>query len=126
MDGYDEIRFSGKKKPRDEADCEELSIVIAGYEERGVNFSLQSCGHCEAILTLSGHPSRYVSDVDPFYNGAFVAEALPLAEDPDQPNAIRTATALNNYLKWVYGRLRYIQLISKDKDLIYLYKLFVD
>ena len=96
-----------EKKPRDEADCEELSIVIAGYEEHGINFSLQSCGHCEAILTLSGHPSRYVSDVDPFYNGAFVAEALPLAEDPDQPNAIRTATALNNYLKWVYERLRY-------------------
>jgi 2,3-bisphosphoglycerate-independent phosphoglycerate mutase len=52
-----------------------------------------------------GNPSRYVSDVDPFYNGAFVARALPLEEDPDQENAERTAVALNDYLTWTCQRL---------------------
>jgi 2,3-bisphosphoglycerate-independent phosphoglycerate mutase len=94
-----------EKKYHDEVDCEELSKEIAAYETGGIHFSLQSCGHCEAILILSGHPSRYVSDVDPFYNGAFVAKALPLDEDSDQTNALRTSTALNNYLKWAHGVL---------------------
>ena len=92
--------------PRDEADCQELSASIATYESRGIHFSLQSCDRCEAILTLSGNPSRYLSDVDPFYNGALVAHALPLAEDLDQENAERTATALNEYLHWAHQRLQ--------------------
>lgn len=90
-----------EKRPQDEDDCEKLCTAIAEYDNQGVGFTLQSCGRCEAILTLSGNPSRYISDVDPFYNGAFVAQALPLAEDVDQENAQRTATALNRYLHWV-------------------------
>jgi 2,3-bisphosphoglycerate-independent phosphoglycerate mutase len=88
-----------EKNSRDEVDCEELSKVIAEYEVSGIHFSLQYYGHCEAILILSGSPSRYVSDIDPLYNGAFAARSLPLAEDSDQINATRTATALNDYLK---------------------------
>jgi 2,3-bisphosphoglycerate-independent phosphoglycerate mutase len=94
-----------EKRPQDEDDCEQLSATIAAHENQGVAFTLQSCGRCEAILTLSGTPSRFISDVDPFYNGAFVARALPLAEDPDQENAERTASALNQYLYWVHRSL---------------------
>jgi 2,3-bisphosphoglycerate-independent phosphoglycerate mutase len=90
-----------ERRPQDEADCEALCAQIATYENRGIQFALPSCGRCEAILTLSGNPSRFISDVDPFYNGAFVARALPLAEDADQENAKRTADALNKYLRWV-------------------------
>jgi 2,3-bisphosphoglycerate-independent phosphoglycerate mutase len=90
-----------EKRPQDEEDCEQLCAAIATYENWGVHLTLQSCGRCEAILTLSGNPSRFISDVDPFYNGAFVAQALPLAEDPDQGNAERTTKALNQYLHWV-------------------------
>ncbi len=90
-----------EKRPQDEDDCAQLCAAIAAYETLGVGFSLQSCGRCEAVLILSGHPSRSISDVDPFYNGAFVARALPLAEDVAQDNAERTATALNQYLLWV-------------------------
>src|SRR5262245_56014701 len=68
-----------EKNSRDEADCEELSKVIAEYEDGGIHFSLQYSGHCEAILMLSGNPSRYVSDVDPLSNGAFASHPLPLA-----------------------------------------------
>jgi 2,3-bisphosphoglycerate-independent phosphoglycerate mutase len=46
-----------------------------------------------------------VSDVDPFYNGAAVARAVPLEEGPDQHNAQRTASAVNEYLSWVHQRL---------------------
>lgn len=94
-----------EKRSQDEDDCEQLSAALAEYENQGVSFTLQSCGRYEAILTLSGQPSRYISDVDPFYNGAFVARALPLAEDPDQENAERTADALNQYLHWARRRL---------------------
>ena len=90
---------------QDESDCARLCAAVASYEAEGIHFLLQSCGPCEAILTLTGNPSRYVSDVDPFYNGALVASAVPLAEDPDQENAVRTATALNSYLHWVYDQL---------------------
>lgn len=93
-------------RPRDEDDCQTLSMAIATYETHGIRFSLQSCGRCEAILTLSGDVSRYVSDVDPFYNGAYVARAVPLAEAPEQERAARTAAAVNEYLAWVFHRLR--------------------
>jgi 2,3-bisphosphoglycerate-independent phosphoglycerate mutase len=93
------------RRARAETDCEKLCDALTNYEAEGINFSLRSCGHCEAILTLTGNPSRYVSDVDPFYNGALVASALPLEEAPDQENAERTATAVNAYLRWVYERL---------------------
>ena len=85
------------------------------YESCGIEFFLQSCGRCEAILTLSGNPSRSVSDVDPFYNGAFVARALPLEEDPQPENAERTATALNAYLTWVQQRLEQHPLNRRRK-----------
>jgi 2,3-bisphosphoglycerate-independent phosphoglycerate mutase len=39
-------------------------------------------------------------------DGAVVARALPLEEDPDQENAQRTAAALNKYLQWVHRCLR--------------------
>ena len=94
-----------ERRSQDEEDCEKLCAAIAEYDNQGVGFLLQSCGRCEAILTLSGNPSRYISDVDPFYNGAFVARSLPLAEDAAQENAQRTATALNRYLHWVRHRL---------------------
>ncbi|MGE0823186.1 MAG: alkaline phosphatase family protein [Candidatus Binatia bacterium] len=91
---------------RNEADCEQLCTAVATYESHGISFSLRSCGHCEAIVMLTGNPSRDISDVDPFYNGAFVAAALSLAEAEDQENADRTAAALNAYLRWVYRRLK--------------------
>lgn len=94
-----------ERRQQDEDECRELCAELAEYEACGIRFSLQSCSHCEAILTLSGNPSRYVSDVDPFYNGALVARALPLEEDPDQENARRTAAALNDYLNWAHQRL---------------------
>ena len=89
------------KRAQDVEDCEKLCAAIAHYENFGVQFTLQSCGRCEGILTLSGNPSRFISDVDPFYSGTFIARAVPLAEDPDQENAERTAAALNAYLYWV-------------------------
>ena len=95
-----------QRQVQDEYDCRALSAAIAEYEARGIRFALQECGRYEAILTLTGNPSRYLSDVDPFYNGAAVARALPLEEDPDQDNAQRTATALNEYLSWVHQRLQ--------------------
>ncbi|MBI3246702.1 MAG: 2,3-bisphosphoglycerate-independent phosphoglycerate mutase [Deltaproteobacteria bacterium] len=94
-----------ERRLQDEDDCEELTQDLAVYESRGIRFVLRSCGRCEAILTLTGNPSRFVSDVDPFYNGAWVAHALPLEEDADQENAERTADALHNYLTWAYRRL---------------------
>ncbi|MEW6298926.1 MAG: alkaline phosphatase family protein [Thermodesulfobacteriota bacterium] len=93
-------------RPRDENDCRALGMEVATYETHGIRFSLQPCGRCEAILTLSGDVSRYVSDVDPFYNGAYVARALPLEEAPQQESAARTAAALNEYLAWACLRLR--------------------
>jgi 2,3-bisphosphoglycerate-independent phosphoglycerate mutase len=105
-----------ERRPRDEEDCRELCAELANYESRGIRFFLQSCGCCEAILTLFGNPSRYVSDVDPFYNGAFVARALPLEEDPDQENAERTAAALNDYLSWARRRLSRHPLNQKRQE----------
>jgi len=104
-----------ENQEQDEEDCRELCVAIETYEANGIHFSLQSCGRCEALLTLSGNPSRYVSDVDPFYNGALVARALPLEEDPRQENAERTAAALNDYLLWARRRLWRHPLNSKRK-----------
>lgn len=106
-----------EQRAEDEEHCAELCRALAGYESHGIRFSLQSCGRCEAILTLSGHPSRFVSDVDPFYNGALVTRALPLEEDPEQDNAQRTADALHAYLTWVHRQLRVHPLNHKRQAL---------
>jgi 2,3-bisphosphoglycerate-independent phosphoglycerate mutase len=105
-----------ERRPQDEEDCRELCAELAEYESCGIRFFLQSCNRCEAILTLFGNPSRYVSDVDPFYNGAFVARPLPLEEDPDQENAGRTAAALNDYLSWAHRRLNRHPLNRKRQE----------
>ena len=94
-----------KRQARDEAECARLCAAIAAYETHGLQFGLASCGRCEAILTLRGHPSRDITDVDPFYNNAYVAQAQPLAESPHPQQAARTADALNAYLGWAHCQL---------------------
>ena len=84
-----------KRQARDEEECARLCAAIAAYETHGLQFALTSCGRCEAILTVRGHPSRDISDVDPFYNNTCVAQAQALAESPHPHNARRTADALN-------------------------------
>ena len=94
-----------KRQAQDEEECVRLCAVIAAYETHGLQFALTSCGRGEAILTLRGHPSRDITDVDPFYNGAYVVQAQPLAESSHPQDAKRTAAALNAYLSWVYLQL---------------------
>ena len=89
----------------DEQDCARLCAALAPYETHGLQFGLTSCGRCEAILTLTGSPSRDITDVDPFYTYASVARAHPLAESSHPQNAKRTAGALNAYLGWVHQQL---------------------
>jgi len=46
-----------------------------------------------------------------------VARSLPLAEDPDQENAERTAAALNEYLQWVHQRLHHHRINQQRQAL---------
>ncbi len=94
-----------KRQAKDEEACVRLCAALNSYETHGLQFALTSCGRCEAILTLRGQPSRDITDVDPFYNNAYVARAQPLAESLHPQNAERTADALNAYLGWVYHQL---------------------
>lgn len=94
-----------KRQTQDEEECARLCTAIAAYETHGLQFALTSCGRCEAILTLRGHPSRDITDVDPFYDNAYVARAQPLAESPRPQSAARTAAALNAYLSWAHDQL---------------------
>ncbi len=94
-----------KRQAQDEEECARLCVAIAAYETHGLQFALTSCGRCEAILTLRGHPSRDITDVDPFYNDAYVARAQPLAESRHPQAAARTAAALNAYLSWAHHQL---------------------
>lgn len=94
-----------KRQTQDEEECARLCAAIDSYETQGMQFALTSCGRCEAILTLSGQPSRDITDVDPFYNNAYVVRPQPLAESLHSQNAKRTAAALNAYLSWVHYQL---------------------
>ena len=94
-----------KRQAQDEEVCDRLCAAIATYETHGLQFVLTSCGRCEAILTLHGHPSRDITDVDPFYNNAYAARAQPLAESRHPQAAARTAAALNAYLSWAHHQL---------------------
>lgn len=101
----------------DEDDCAQLARSIADFQAYGVAFRLTSCGGGEAVLTLtsaaddhltapgSESVSRHISDVDPLYDGAYVALVQPLAEATAAQAAQRTAAALNAYLGWVYRQL---------------------
>lgn len=93
----------------DVADCRALTAAIGAYRSGSLRFDPRDCGRCEAILTLSGSPSRFVSDTDPYHDGAIVPAAQPLVEAGpdtlDRANARRTARALNDYLVWVHRRL---------------------
>lgn len=100
---------------KDEYGCQVLSAAITEYETQGIRFRLQECGRCEAVLSLTGDASRYISDVDPFYNGAAVAQSLPLEEALDHDNALRTATALNEYLSWAHQVLG-VHPLNRDRQ----------
>lgn len=93
----------------DAADCRALVDAIGTYVDGSLRFTLRDIGRCEAILSLSGSPSHFISETDPFYDGALVPEAQPLAEAGpsglDRGNARRTAKALNDYLLWAHRRL---------------------
>ncbi len=94
-----------KRRAQDEEACVRLCAAIDSHETHGLQFALASCGRCEAMLTLSGHPSRDITDVDPFYDNTYVVRAQPLAESLHPQNAARTADALNAWLGWVYHQL---------------------
>ncbi len=92
-------------RDREDQHCEALVADIRGYRTDDKVFSLEYCGNCEAILTITGEVSRDVTDVDPFYNGHYAARAFPLATSKTPDRAARTAGALNRYLEWTYWQL---------------------
>ena len=89
-----------------EAACVPLANAIADYTTGDFRFRYLYSGKGDGILYISGPVSFRITDTDPLALGLPVLRSL--ARDPaaDDPAAVATAAALNEYLAWVHHTLR--------------------
>ncbi|MFQ5896249.1 MAG: alkaline phosphatase family protein [Nitrospinota bacterium] len=88
-----------------EEECEPLARAIARWAGWGYEFRYHYTGQGDGLLFVEGGASPYITDTDPFRDGAPVIAPQPTAEAADPEGARRTAEALGAYLRWARGEL---------------------
>ena len=86
--------------------CASLAAAIGQYESGGLRFRYTYSGRGDGILFIAGGASFAVTDTDPLALGLPVLRVHPRAEAAQDPEAQRTADALNDYLTWAHSTLR--------------------
>ncbi len=91
----------------DEIDA--LYAAADHYEKDGITIRLHKTGGMFSVLTMHGDVSPYITDSNPMVDGRFVSAVRPLATHRDDPDAIRTAKVLTDYISWAYHRLSAVE-----------------
>lgn len=100
---------------REEA-CRSLAEAIAEYEVQGLRFEYRYSSGGDGALFVRGGASHEITDTDPLALDLPVLRTRARAEATDQPAADRTATAVNDYLRWAHHRLAEHPLAGADGD----------
>ena len=88
-----------------EEECRRLAATIAKHEIDGLTFRYVYAGSGDGNLFVSGGASFQITDTDPLGLDLPVLRAQPRLEASESPAAIRSADALNQYLRWSHSQL---------------------
>ncbi len=93
-----------KPRIRDE-EAHVLQVDVAHFSAEGLEFRFRPTRGVEGILQISGGASPAMGDTNPIHEGLPILKACPLEEAGEDDVAARTSRALNEYVRWTYGRL---------------------
>jgi len=96
--GRDDIEGTGEEIAR-------LLQTISDFENENIRFRLHQTRRNDAILVLSGEVTPFISDSDPIIKGQPMGKIVPLSDNPEPKEAVRTARALNSYLSYCHRKL---------------------
>jgi 2,3-bisphosphoglycerate-independent phosphoglycerate mutase len=82
----------------EDRDTNRLYSALSPYETEDIRFELYQTRANDAVLSLKGPVSPFISDSDPMVVGRPMAHVWPLAGNGEPDKAARTARALNQYL----------------------------
>jgi len=85
--------------------CRTLQKEIRFFQKGNIEIEFIPTKAIEGILILRGEVSADITDSNPIYEGRPLMEILPIEGTVDSAGALRTAKALNGYLKWCYKTL---------------------
>jgi len=99
--------FVDKRKPElSESEVSQLIHAVCKCEKQGVYIRFIQTGGIFGIITLSGDVSPDITDSDPFRDGRPLIAVTPLSESRKAVASGNAASALREYLIWVYNRLK--------------------
>jgi 2,3-bisphosphoglycerate-independent phosphoglycerate mutase len=78
---------------------QQLVKAVSHYQYQGFEFNVVYTKKHFGVLKITGDVSDRITDSDPFYTNLPVIAVQPL---DNTPSAAKTATALNEYLRWTY------------------------
>ncbi len=82
-----------------------LQKAIRIFEAEGIQIEFVSTKGIEGILILRGGASAQITDSNPIYENRTLMEVAPLAGSEQDKKAVKTANALNKYLRWCFETL---------------------
>jgi 2,3-bisphosphoglycerate-independent phosphoglycerate mutase len=89
----------------DRRTCQILQEEIRTFHKDGVEMEFVPTKGIGGILILRGDVSANITDSNPIYEGRPLMEVTPLEGKEEEKCAVKTASVLNNYLKWCYHTL---------------------
>lgn len=97
------------------AEINELRQCLPQTTINGLRFDWEQSYDCHGVLKITGDTvSSQISDSDPFYDNSYVMKVEPY--ESDTIASIRTADAVNIYLKTVYESLKSSSVNVKRKQ----------
>ncbi len=99
------LRIVQRMMPGSEEDFEPLAAAIARKTFCGIDVELVYTGDSEGVLCLRGEVSDDITDCDPLGNDLPVIKAQPMEQAAEPEVAARTASAVNEYLRWAHAVL---------------------
>ena len=86
----------------DQKTCRIFQQAIKTFADKDIQIEFVPTKGIEGILVLRGEVSAKITDSNPIYEERPLMEVTPLKDFEKDNTAVRTASALNAYLRWAY------------------------
>ena len=89
----------------DDTTCQILQEAIKTYAHDDIEIEFIPTRGIQGILVLRGKVSAAITDSNPIYEERPLMEVTPFEDRKEEKGAVKTAAALNRYLRWCYQQL---------------------
>jgi 2,3-bisphosphoglycerate-independent phosphoglycerate mutase len=89
----------------DDTTCRILQDAIKTYAHDDIEIEFIPTRGIQGILVLRGNVSAAITDSNPIYEERPLMEVTPFEDRKEEKGAVKTAAALNRYLRWCYQQL---------------------